>query len=94
MVRPVGSWILESGNVVAEALRYRSISRWNGPWGSSSATPNLAWGFDDYSGYPAGSIRPGGTGEVAGVLAKESSYHQLNSAANLVPPHRHHRAIV
>jgi len=35
-----------------------------------------------------------GTGGVAGVLAKQPSCHQLNSAANLVPTHRHRRAIV
>ena len=35
-----------------------------------------------------------GTGGVAGVLAKESSYHQLDSAANLVPTHLHHFPVV
>ena len=31
-VRPVGSWVLESNNVVAEApWQYRWISPWNGP---------------------------------------------------------------
>ena len=29
-----------------------------------------------------------------GVLAKQSSYHQLNSTANLVPLHRHHLPVV
>ena len=29
-----------------------------------------------------------------GVLAKQFTYHQLHSAANLVPPHRHHLPVV
>ena len=29
-----------------------------------------------------------------GVLAKQCSHHQLHSAANLVPPHRHHLPVV
>ncbi len=35
MVRPVGSWVLESGNVVAAALAVSLDNRWNGRWGSS-----------------------------------------------------------
>jgi len=42
-VRPVGSWVLETGTVVAEAMAVSLTSPWNGPSGSSSATPNSAW---------------------------------------------------
>ena len=46
-VRPVGSWVLESNNVVAEApWQYRWISPWNGPSGSSSRTQNSTWNFE------------------------------------------------
>jgi len=35
-----------------------------------------------------------GTGGVVERLAKQSSYHQLNSAANLVPTNRDHPSVV
>ena len=39
--------------------------------------------------YSSGSIIPGrGTGGVDGVLTKQFTYHQLDSATNLVPSHR------
>jgi hypothetical protein len=39
-VRPVGSLVLESGNVVAEGLAVTLDKPLDGPLGSSSATPN------------------------------------------------------
>ena len=44
-VRPVGSWVLDRGNVVAKGLRYRWISHWIGLSGSFSGTWNSAWNF-------------------------------------------------
>ena len=44
-VRPVGSWVLESGNVVASTLAESLDKPLEWASGSSSATPNLAWNF-------------------------------------------------
>tara|TARA_B100000949_G_scaffold210766_1_gene203947 strand:- start:111 stop:368 length:258 start_codon:yes stop_codon:yes gene_type:complete len=43
MVRPVGSWVLESGNVVAKALAVSLDKPLPRVSSSSSATPNLVW---------------------------------------------------
>jgi len=44
-VRPVGSWVLQSNNVVAEGLAVSldKPSEWT--FRASSATPNSAWDF-------------------------------------------------
>ena len=42
-VRPVGSWVLETGNVVAAGLAASLDKPLEWGWGSSSGTPNLAW---------------------------------------------------
>jgi len=34
-VRPVGSWVLDTGNVVAQGLALSLDKRWNGPSGPS-----------------------------------------------------------
>jgi hypothetical protein len=42
-VRPVGSWVLESGNVVAAALAVSLDKPLGGPSGSSLETWNPVW---------------------------------------------------
>jgi len=44
-VRPVGSWVLESGNVVAQALAVSLDKPLEWAVGFSSVTWNLAWNF-------------------------------------------------
>ena len=51
-------------------------------------------GYRAWAGVSRWFHQAGGTGGVVGVLAKQFSHHQLHSAANLVPPHRHHFPVV
>jgi len=44
-VHVVGSWVLDSGNVVAQGLAVSLDKPLNGPSGSSLGTLNLAWNF-------------------------------------------------
>ena len=44
-VRPVGSWVLGSGNVVAEAMAVSLDKPLEWAVGFSSVTWNLAWNF-------------------------------------------------
>ena len=44
-VRPVGSWVLQSNNVVAEALAISLDKPLEWATGASSGTQNLVWNF-------------------------------------------------
>jgi len=44
-VRPVGSWVLESGNVVAQALAVSLDKPVEGAVGFSFGNVNLVWNF-------------------------------------------------